>query len=121
MENPNRMAGASDNLCKDQSSELDYSKAKPPAQIIQPETSHKESANDYKYEIYRSEKWRVIVCRNGIQWILQRAKMNGPTLAWCGKSYRTTQKALIRCWHEKTRLPIPVEITSLPERITRCD
>lgn len=86
----------------------------------QPSTAHKESADDYKREIYRSGKWRAIVCRDGIQWVIQRAKKSGPTLAWRGVSYCTTKAALIRCWAEKTKLPVPTRLDTLPDRMQRC-
>jgi hypothetical protein len=43
--------------------------------------------------------WRVIECRHGIQWILQR-RNRAETVArhvWRGRSYCRTKEALIRC------------------------
>jgi hypothetical protein len=39
---------------------------------------------------------RVIVCRDGIQWITQRRKAGGADRLWRGLGYFRTRKALIR-------------------------
>ena len=39
---------------------------------------------------------RVIVCRDGIQWITQRRKSGGAERPWRGLGYFRTRKALIR-------------------------
>jgi hypothetical protein len=66
--------------------------------------------------------WRVIECRDGIQWILQyrnRAK----TVArhgWRGRSYCRTKEALIRCCDEHAGEIGPdarLTLAALPERI----
>jgi hypothetical protein len=42
-----------------------------------------------------NEGWRVIVCRDGIQWILQFAKKSGHGTAWRRRSYCRTKSGLI--------------------------
>ena len=44
-----------------------------------------------------NDRWRVIVCRGGFQWVLQRkdAQRSGQT-RWAGRSYFTTRTALMR-------------------------
>jgi hypothetical protein len=62
--------------------------------------SHIESADNYRRVVARlNGKWRVIACRDGIQWILQRR--HGPErpagARWEGRSYCRTSEALRRC------------------------
>jgi hypothetical protein len=45
-----------------------------------------------------NERWRVIVCKNSIQWVLQQRR--GGRNHWRGRSYCRTREALIRCSHE---------------------
>jgi hypothetical protein len=72
-----------------------------------PQASHfPESATSYP-ALYLNSAWRVILCRDGIQWILQRRNVpagtgdNRPerhsTDDWRGRSYCRTRSALIRC------------------------
>jgi hypothetical protein len=44
-----------------------------------------------------TNRWRVIVCRDGLQWILQRRKAVAGDPIWQGRSYCTTRVALLRC------------------------
>ena len=65
--------------------------------------SRMETADDYFRVIARlNPRWRVIECRHGIQWILQRR--GSPERArrddWRGRSYCRTREALIRCTRE---------------------
>jgi hypothetical protein len=40
-------------------------------------------------------RWRVIVCKNSTQWILQ-TRRGGPD-SWRGRSFCSTREALVRC------------------------
>jgi hypothetical protein len=42
------------------------------------------------------QRHRVIVCKDGIQWITQRRKSGGAARPWRAMGYYTTRKALIR-------------------------
>lgn len=77
--------------------------------------SHKESHDNYYGVIVRRGRFRVVLCRDGIQWIIQKAKMNGPQLCWRGSSYCRTKKALIRNWSQLNAGPAP-ELDLLPEK-----
>jgi hypothetical protein len=60
-----------------------------------------ESNDAYPCIIKLNARWRVIVCRDGVQWIIQyRNRRSGAeTLSssdWRGRSYCTTKTALIR-------------------------
>lgn len=87
-------------------------------------TSRRESADDYPNIVARlNNDWRVIVCRDGIQWILQR-RNSAKTIAkpdWRGVSYCRARDALIRCVAEKISEQITFEgkeaLFDLPARI----
>ena len=58
--------------------------------------SHRERDDAYRNVVAQlAPRWRVIICRDGIQWILQRkeASHGGP---WRGVSYHTSRDGLIR-------------------------
>lgn len=59
---------------------------------------YSEAADDYPDIITRlTPEWRIILCRDGIQWILQRLTGN----RWRGQSYCRPREGLLRCIHEK--------------------
>ena len=58
--------------------------------------SHRERDDAYRNVVAQlAPRWRVIVCKDGIQWILQRkeASHGGP---WRGMSYHTNREGLSR-------------------------
>jgi len=60
----------------------------------------RETADDYAYIVaVLNEGWRIIECRDRIQWILQRR--GSPERLrrddWRGRSYCQTSEALLRC------------------------
>lgn len=60
--------------------------------------SHRERDDDYRDVVcILSDRWRVIVCRDGLQWIIQRrdGERFGQT-RWTGIHYCTSREALIR-------------------------
>lgn len=66
--------------------------------VSKPVPSHRERDDAYRYVVvWLNEHWRVIECRDGIQWILQRSdgERHGQT-RWSGRSYCRTRNALIR-------------------------
>jgi hypothetical protein len=67
--------------------------------------STRESADDYHKVIARlSDRWRVIECRDGVQWILQyRFRSEKADKApWVGRSYCRSRNTLLRCIREHT-------------------
>jgi hypothetical protein len=58
-----------------------------------------ESDDNYPNNIRLNDRWRIINCRDGLQWILQRRHGPGrPAGArWAGRSYCRTSAALIGC------------------------
>ena len=56
-----------------------------------------ETSDDYgAVLVVLDHRHRVIICRDGIQWIIQRRKPGGAARPWRGVSYHTTRNALIR-------------------------
>lgn len=82
---------------------------------------HRETADGYLREIVRYGDYRVILCREGIQWILQRrmAPSGGrATARWRALGYFATRKALLRLWHAKTGAHCE-ELAALPTLLSR--
>lgn len=44
-------------------------------------------------------RWRVVICKDEIQWILQKRRRDTPV--WDGASYCRTRQGLLRCIREK--------------------
>jgi hypothetical protein len=63
---------------------------------------HREEADDYPVIVAKlSRGWRVIECRDGIQWVLQRrAGTRHGQPRWEGRCYFRTRQGLIRRVHE---------------------
>ena len=55
-----------------------------------------ESYDDWPHKVAESGNWRVIECRNGIQWILQKARKRRGGREWQGQGYFRIREALIR-------------------------
>lgn len=72
--------------------------------IPEPRQSHREGDENYRKVVVRlNEHWRVIECRDGIQWILQRSdgERRGWT-RWSARSYCRSKNALIRACRTST-------------------
>jgi hypothetical protein len=81
-----------------------------------------EEAADYNAVVVQlNDDWRIIVCRAGIQWILQhREGARHGRARWTGRSYCRTREALNRLSrkHAGTLRPDAAAIlAALPERI----
>lgn len=76
---------------------------------------HRETSDTYRGELFWNGGYRVIVCRDGIQWIIQRQK-KGAGARWMALSYCTTRKSLSRVWTTRTGDYAP-EINLLPENV----
>ena len=68
-----------------------------------------------------SPRWRIITCKHGIQWILQKRSVAPPnTGTWAGKSYATTRDGLIAACSGRGLLSessMVVILSALPDRI----
>ena len=55
-----------------------------------------------------SDRWRVIICKDEIQFILQKRSVPSPNAGtWAGKSYSTTRDALIAACSDRGLLSDP--------------
>jgi hypothetical protein len=71
--------------------------------------SHRERDDNYAKVIAQlAPRWRVIICKDGIQWILQKRSVPFPnTGTWAGTSYSTTRDALIAACSDRGLLSEP--------------
>ena len=84
--------------------------------------SKSEEADDYHAVItHLNDRWRVVVCAAGVQWVLQRRRgERRGTARWEGRSYCRTGQALNRLSRRHAGAIDPTAaaiLASLPERI----
>lgn len=84
--------------------------------------SHRERDDCYdNIIVHLALRWRIIVCKDGIQWILQQRSVAPPnTGTWSGKSYSTTRSGLIAACSDRELLSVPSArraVDALPHRI----
>ena len=84
--------------------------------------SHRERDDHYaKVIVQLGPRWRIITCKHGIQWILQKRSVAPPnTGTWAGKSYATTRDGLIAACSGRGLLSessMVVILSALPDRI----
>ena len=84
--------------------------------------SHRERDDNYSRIVaLLTPRWRIIVCKHGIQWILQKRSVEPPNKGtWAGKSYATTRGGLMAACSGRGLLFEPSEMTILsvlPDRI----
>ena len=87
-----------------------------------PGQSRCEGSEAYYRVIALCGNYRVILCKDAIQWIIQRrirGRAKGAGARWKELRHPTTKSVLIRDWHELTALPLPPEIEKLPAKIIR--
>ena len=85
--------------------------------------SHKERDDSYNGEIVElGARWRVVLCKYRIQWILQRRSKNPPHPGyWRGQSYFTSRDPLIEACARRELLSDPKArgvLEALPEQIS---
>lgn len=86
------------------------------------ESWHRESAHAYKWQICRSGSYRLILCRDGIQFIIQRlTRGNGGPHGgqWRAVAYCKARSTALRLWRARVGETHPA-LAALPERITAC-
>lgn len=73
--------------------------------------SRRERDDDYGDVIVDlAPRWRVIICKDGMQFILQQRSVAPPnTGTWSGKSYSTTRSGLIAACSERELLSATLE------------
>src|SRR6516162_7754789 len=79
---------------------------------------HGESGDIYDRVVVRlNEKWRVVECRAGIQWILQRRKSASDGGGWSSRSF--CREAIRRLAREHAK-PIDPEALVALDRLPEC-
>lgn len=83
-------------------------------------SDHRETADAYGGELFRLGRYRVAICREGIQWLFQRQRPGFPDggAAWDTLGYCATRAGLMRL-HRAHIGPDAAAIAALPERIVR--
>ena len=80
--------------------------------------SKRETDDNYRGEIFRSGDWRIAVCKDHLQWLVQRrTRANsaaGPR--WVSQAYCATQKGLVLSWPSTERAGI-LFIETLPRHV----
>ena len=85
--------------------------------------THREISDSYSNIVVQLEpRWRVIVCKNAIQWILQKRSSKPLNKGiWVGVSYLTTRNSLIAICSGRRLLSDPkarAVLEALPARIS---
>lgn len=63
---------------------------------------HQETADDYgRVLVLLNDRWRVAVCSDGVQYLLQRRCTGAKERPWSSQSFCVTKSALERCIREK--------------------
>jgi hypothetical protein len=90
------------------------------AQSAPPVTArdHRECSETYMGEVFRLGRYRVAVCRDGIQWLFQRQRAGFPAggAVWDTLGYCATRAGLMRL-HRAHIGPEAPELAALPERL----
>lgn len=80
--------------------------------------SHRETSDNYHGELFRAGKVRVALCRDGIQWLIQRQTRaeRSRGAGWRSFGYFTTREALTRLWREVSGADHP-DLAALPDHV----
>ena len=83
-------------------------------------TDRRETTNGYRGVILNIGRYRVAVCRDGLQWLFQRRRPGfaDARKAWDTLGHCVTRKALIRLWRSHMGAEAPA-LLGLPERFKR--
>ncbi|MFT6527178.1 MAG: hypothetical protein ACJAXG_001125 [Celeribacter sp.] len=77
--------------------------------------SHRETSDQYARVIALGTNARVIECRQGLQWIIQRKK-GGTQPRWLSLGYCTSKTTVLRLWTGLGETPCP-NLAALPDRM----
>ena len=75
----------------------------------------REASSSYCRVIHTEDRHRVAICRDGIQYLLQRQYTDKGNPSWRSLRFCATARALCRDWGQITGLPVPTEVTILPD------
>lgn len=81
---------------------------------------HRETAVNYVGELFRLGCYRVVICRDGLQWLFQRLRptKSAGGAAWDTLGYCATREGLMRL-HRAHIGPDAPEIAALPAHLER--
>lgn len=84
---------------------------------VMPGTDHRETANGYRGVILDLGRYRIAICRDGLQWLYQRRRPGfaDARKAWDTLGHCVTRKALIRLRRSHMGADAPA-LLNLPER-----
>ena len=84
---------------------------------VMPGTDHRETADGYRGVILDLGRYRVAVCRDGLQWLYQRRRPGfaGVGTAWDTLGYCLTRESVIRLHRSHTGGDAPA-LLNLPDR-----
>lgn len=77
--------------------------------------SNKETCNHYARVVVQGKAARIILCRQNIQWIIQRQK-GGSDGRWLSLGYCTAKSTVLRLWAGLGESPCR-NLDALPDRI----
>ena len=83
--------------------------------------SHRERDADYYGVIHTEGAWRVIVCKDGLQYIIQKRRTAAESMSpahWGGRHFCTTRQSLMRLWERDVRGPTSM-LAMLPDHAAR--
>ena len=83
-----------------------------------PRQSRNEGSDRYAGDVVRAAQARVIICRDGLQWILQRRSPGEGKRRWVDQAYLTSRKPLEALWRS-TIGAVPEQIRNLPAHFPR--
>ena len=83
---------------------------------------HRETSDTYRGVLFRSDRFRVAICRDGLQWLFQRRRIHPAPggAAWDTLGYCVTRKALARLYREHMGSE-PPELFDFPGHLRRGD
>ena len=80
--------------------------------------SRDDGSDRYAGEVVRVAQTRVIICRDGLQWILQRCGPGQAQRRWLDQGYFTTRTPLEALWRSAVGA-VPNQISDLPAHFPR--
>ena len=80
----------------------------------------RECSDTYNKIVHSIDNLRVIECREGSQWIIQRRRPGKQPVGntWSAIGYYVSRDALLRLWRTQTG-SVPTELAALPENFIR--
>ncbi|MAN78383.1 MAG: hypothetical protein CML24_14650 [Rhizobiales bacterium] len=80
--------------------------------LAPPAASHREEDGDYRgLVVMLNADWRLVTCRDGVQWILQKYRgIKNGMARYEGRSFCRSRAGLVRCIGEKCGEVLPAAL-----------